>query len=392
MISFLRFFILTMLMAGLASPVWADQEETAFEKLKHIEQELNTSTKKKSRLLQEKEETSRDLESLRQNMVTTAKRAQEYEKDLSEIESRLQQLEQKEHAEITALQENNKDIGALLAAMIRLSRQPPQAMLVLPYSPLDVGHSSIVMRDAVPMLQGRAEKMQEDLTIIASLRQEISIEYTALTEKKTDLVAERENLEQMVQQRSQAQRHLHSQETETAQRVADLAAKADNLRDLLNKLAEERAKKLAKITPKRRPGGQEPPSVTAARGNLALPAEGVVVANFGQDAPVGGKSRGIYIKTRDEAQVVSPYDGEVVYAGPFRSYGLVLIIDHGQGYHSLLAGLGRIDCVVGQGLLSGEPIGLMDQASGHLYVEFRRHGQPINPSSWLALGANKVRG
>jgi septal ring factor EnvC (AmiA/AmiB activator) len=93
--------------------------------------------------------------------------------------------------------------------------------------------------------------------------------------------------------------------------------------------------------------------------------------------------------------VVAPYDGEIVFAGQFRGYGELLIIAHGEGYHTLLAGMTRIYGVVGQRLLSGEPVGLMGEGSKgvpRLYVELRRNGAAINPVPWLAASERKVSG
>ena len=97
-------------------------------------------------------------------------------------------------------------------------------------------------------------------------------------------------------------------------------------------------------------------------------------------------SKGLTIAARPGATVVSPFDGTVIaFAGPFRGYGELLIIEHTEGYHTLLAGLGRIDGTVGQRVLAGEPVGLMgDEKAAALYVELRRDGQPINPLPWLA--------
>ena len=108
-----------------------------------------------------------------------------------------------------------------------------------------------------------------------------------------------------------------------------------------------------------------------------------------------GRSKGITIETRADAQVVTPYDGEVVFAGRFRGYGQLLIIQHGEGYHTLLAGFSRIDSVLGQWLLAGEPVGVMGRGSNGnpaLYVELRRNGDAINPLPWLAASDRKVSG
>ena len=125
-----------------------------------------------------------------------------------------------------------------------------------------------------------------------------------------------------------------------------------------------------------------------------MPARGRLVALFG-DQSSGVRNKGISIETRDGAQVVTPYDGEVVFAGPFRGYGQLLIIEHGEGYHTLLAGFSRIDSILGQWLLAGEPVGIMGWGSKGgpvLYVELRRDGVAINPLPWLAVSENKVSG
>jgi septal ring factor EnvC (AmiA/AmiB activator) len=125
-----------------------------------------------------------------------------------------------------------------------------------------------------------------------------------------------------------------------------------------------------------------------------LPARGRILASFGQRLE-GSDFRGIAIATLPAAQVVAPREGAVVFAGPFKGYGQLLIIEHGEGYHVLLAGLSRLDAATGDEVLAGEPVGVMDPVSNGqptLYVELRRNGQPINPIPWLAASKRKVSG
>ena len=125
-----------------------------------------------------------------------------------------------------------------------------------------------------------------------------------------------------------------------------------------------------------------------------MPARGGLIGLFGEGEGAQ-KNQGITIETRDDAQVITPYDGEVVYAGPFRGYGQLLIIDHGEGYHTLLAGFSRIDSIQGQWLLAGEPVGVMGRGLTEyktLYVEFRHDGIAINPLPWLAASETKADG
>ena len=143
------------------------------------------------------------------------------------------------------------------------------------------------------------------------------------------------------------------------------------------------------------PADSDHPPISKARGRLPFPAVGDIVAQFGEPTDNGLSRKGISLRTRWEAQVVAPYDGQVAYAGIFRGYGLLLIIDHGEGYHSLLTGMARIDAALGQRVLAGEPVGVMGLPTADppiLYVELRHDGQPINPLPWLAVRNGKISG
>ena len=139
-----------------------------------------------------------------------------------------------------------------------------------------------------------------------------------------------------------------------------------------------------------------------ARGRLPLPGHGERVLSFGDKTQYGSQSKGIVLQTRGNAQITSPCDGWVLFAGEFRSYGQLLIINAGGGYHILLAGLSRIDVEPGQFVLAAEPVGTMGGAAARdgknessspvLYVEFRKDGRPIDPSPWWANGPDKVQG
>ncbi|MEK9724201.1 MAG: peptidoglycan DD-metalloendopeptidase family protein, partial [Rhodospirillaceae bacterium] len=132
-----------------------------------------------------------------------------------------------------------------------------------------------------------------------------------------------------------------------------------------------------------------------AKGRLPFPAIGKAVASYGQPIAQGRTHKGLTLETAQAAQVIAPYEGNVAFAGPFRGYGELLIIEHNGGYHTLLAGMARIDVAVGQWVLVGEPVGTMGREGARtpaLYLEIRRKGQPINPLPWLAVRKGKVSG
>jgi septal ring factor EnvC (AmiA/AmiB activator) len=139
-----------------------------------------------------------------------------------------------------------------------------------------------------------------------------------------------------------------------------------------------------------------------ALAKLPLPAQGRRVLSFGEKTQYGGNSKGIVIETRWSGQVTSPCDGWIVYAGEFRSYGQLLIINAGGGYHVLMAGLSQIDAQPGQFVLAAEPVGTMSGAQKQapesaqsggpvLYVEFRKDGEPIDPDPWWVVKQQKAQ-
>ena len=138
-------------------------------------------------------------------------------------------------------------------------------------------------------------------------------------------------------------------------------------------------------------GFLSPRSFLKNKHNVGLPVKGKIVKLFGQTDPIGLTTKGITISTRPGARVVASFDGRVIYAGPFRTYGNILIIDHGEGFSTLLVGLGYIGVKTEQVILGGEPVGKMEtvplknkEINQKLYIELRKHGKPIDPMAWMS--------
>lgn len=196
--------------------------------------------------------------------------------------------------------------------------------------------------------------------------------------------------------RAEAERRQALVEAEAERRRAEAAAEAARLQAE----AEAEARRQAEAERRREARARQAalrntPPITHRKGRLPYPVVGRIVSRFGERNSEGRTQQGISIRSESGARVTAPHTGKVVFAGPFRRYGLVLIIAHGEGYHSLLAGMSRLDAEVGQSVLAGEPVGQMGRGSGdkrELYVELRRQGRAIDPSPWLVNRSGKVSG
>ncbi len=345
---------------------------------------------------------------LKRQLIAAAQRSQDNEERVSRIEAQLLDLSRQEAELSAALHGRRAAQTAALGALMRISRQPPQALIATPAAVDDTIRTSLLLGSTASRLGEEARDLGAALVELTALHRRIASRRMELDAAATGLADERARLEALYVRAVARRGAVDEQKALAAERAA---REAESLQELLGKLSLE-----APAPPREKPrdpaGTSEPSAVvlalredtaapdrpgapiSAARGSLPMPARGRLIGLFG-DGESGVKSKGITIETRDDAQVITPYDGEVVYAGNYRGYGRLLIIDHGEGYHTLLAGFSRIDSILGQWLLAGEPVGVMGRGFiGYksLYVEFRHDGVAINPLPWLTAVKQKADG
>jgi murein hydrolase activator len=370
--------------------------------LKDVEKALDKGKKQHDALKKKSLDLSQDLNRLKSETVKVAAAIQDHETVVLDLEDRLVELRQKEKEKLALLGERREQFGHVLMALQRMVRHPPEAMIVAPISPSDTVRGAILLRAAVPAIEDRALDLRKELSELTHTRKQVVQKRQQLASVRTNLDVERQRLNSLLTKKKKLKRKTDSKTLKAEKRVRALVKKAKNLRDLMARLEADR-KKREKTKPKK--STQESTTATAkklpgvsiskSRGTLPYPAVGRLVGRYGQAMETGLTRKGITIETGTEAQVVVPHEGTVVFAGAFKGYGQLLIIEHGEGYHSLLAGLARIDNVIGQQVLSGEPAGIMGSPKNGLpvlYVELRRNGQPINPLPWLAARKIKVNG
>jgi len=383
------------------SPAWGEDADPA-RRLHDVESELKTGAEHQAEVSHEIEALAADIAALRGQMISTAAAIQTYEEGLSAIELQLAELDAERAAVEQRLERRDAEHAAMLSAMVRFASNPPEAALLLPAAPIDTIRGAIVMRAALPPLEAGIKRDAEDLARLAAIRDKTAEDQDEKRAQTVSMKSESSRLDQLFKRMVALQKKAEDDSTETAKRVAKLSAQAKDLKDLLarleahepDKTAAPKTGQEAKTTAMLKPPGAMKP-FSGARGRLAMPARGKVMRSFGQPTGAGLSSKGLVLATRPEARVVAPYDGQVVFAGPFRGYGQLLIISQGEGYHILLSGLSRIDCTVGQWLLAGEPVGIMGPVDGgdpQLYIELRHDGEPINPLPWLAAHDEKVKG
>ncbi|MHA1568001.1 MAG: murein hydrolase activator EnvC family protein [Alphaproteobacteria bacterium] len=347
---------------------------------------------------------AREVAALRAELVASAAAMQSHEARLSRLERKLRNLRDSEADKRGALDRRRGELQRTLAALQRLATYPPEAMIARPGGAGDTVKSALLLRTVIPHIESRAMKLSGELAELIVLRARISQRRRQIQRARAALEREREHMADLAGRKARVQLQTESKRRRVAARLGTLAAEAKTLRELIGRLRDEARRSSPEIQPS--PDGDattrarlvQPEGLrkfSAGRGEITIPVVGRTVRVFDAEARNGTYNKGILITSRAGAQVVAPYDGRVAFAGLFRGYGQILIIEHGEGYHTLLAGLRRIDGVVNQWLLAGEPVGIMGaSASGAptLYLEIRLNGQPIDPLPWLAINQARVSG
>ncbi|MFC7048256.1 murein hydrolase activator EnvC family protein [Emcibacter nanhaiensis] len=407
-----------------AGPAVGEVPSKQEQDLQDVQKRIEESTLKAHQYETEAGQIKQEISELSQRMVEVAGNLQDTESRLSEREEKLLDLGQQETELEARLQARTGQMTETLGAMQRLSQQPPELVAFRPDEAVNSLRSASLLKVILPELEGKARAIRQDIGDLQDLRQDIRQEQEGLREELAELSDSQEELNKLLSAREMRHRQLEQATRQERQKLKKFAATAQNLQELIerieeeNRLRENAAREAAKRLedrPQVETGKETAPAqvaslpsgsstFTQAKGNIPLPARGTIAVRFGDTTPEGRKSKGITINTRSQATVIAPHDGRVVFSGKFRSYGQLLIISHGDGYHTLLAGMSRLDAVVGQWVLKGEPVGQMASTQlasdgtvtgtlgQKLYLEIRRKGMPINPLPWIIARDRKVLG
>lgn len=397
-----------MPVAGWGGDPVARKLDAINKRLKEVERSIDAGQIKSKRHKNAARQLKDALERSRQERIAAASSIRELEDRIITLEDEIDELGGAARKKDELLEQRRAQFAKVLVALQRLSQLPPEAVIARTAPPTELVRSAILLRSTVPRIEAQAARLREDLAALAETRRILALRRGNLKKARTSLTKQGERLEEILARTRQQHRNaIKVQRVETMQLEA-LAKEAADLRELFHGLLNPRGAAAPKIgsisTPKPRPKRvvRAPklraliqPKTTNSRSNLPLPVVGRMIRRYGQSAANGITQKGITIATRAGARVVALHDGTVVFAGPFRGYGQLLIISHGEGYHSLLAGLYRIDGILGQILKAGEPVGVMGQGTmgrPSLYLELRRGGQPVNPISWLKSSKGKASG
>ena len=411
----------------------------AAQELENKQQALELARQREANLEAGIELLAKERSQLTEQLVTTAKKVQDTEDNLTGVETRLKDLTGKEMVLRASLAQQRGVLVKLLAALQRMGRDPPPILITERADALKMVRSAMQLATVFPQLKNKAVALANDLSTLDKTITGIKTESAQRLVNKDRLLEEQTRLDTLLKQKRDelesqqgnldTLRETVNEQAKSVANLSDLIAKSDRAVAFRGTLGEG-DKKLVELQPTAEPDPPGAPAETTqvavnvanpgkpvilgklppvpgqaferAHGALVIPVKGQRILKFGDPTKNVGRSKGEVYTSRPDAQITSPCNGLVVYAGEFRTFGQILIINAGGGYHVLLAGLGRLEAKIGQAVTAGEPVGKMGAGAGSsavtvnstpvLYVEFRSRDKPINPAPWWAGEAEKGQG
>lgn len=412
-----RSALLLLVLATLALPAPPAAHGQEQEQLDILERQIETGKAAEARIAQEIAAAIDAQDRVAEQLSATAQSIQAQEALIASSAAELKTLAAERAALLAELGEKQDQISELLAALQRLEQNPPPALVVEPHDILSALRGAMLLGTLVPALRTEAEALALKLDQLGQLEARIGTEQQDLAQDIRRLEAQRSELGRLMSQKKGLVSRSSKELDAERMRTKSLAERATSLKQLLANLAEERKRQAAEEAQrlaaearerKRQEELQRAPKLAfaEAKGKLAFPAQGQIVRRFGEPDGLGRETQGLMIATSAGAQVTAPAGGKVEFAGPFRSYGEVVILNPGGGYRVLLAGMDKVTADVGEFLRAGEPVGEMGSGPASvtlfgevvqdgrpvLYIEFRNSTEAVDSGPWWIGGLKEARG
>jgi septal ring factor EnvC (AmiA/AmiB activator) len=415
-------------LADPAVPALVEPQKALKEtELRGVEDTIRASDEQRRAIESQMESIRADRTRLTAALIEATAKVQEAERGVAAADERLSSLNGKADSLTRSLDSRRDAMAAVLAALQRMGANPPPAILIKPQDMSEAVRAASVLGAVIPDLKSEAEALSRDIDELRRTRESIARERDGLARTRALLALERTRLSNLVEARRQSLTSAEDALGSQQKRAAELAREAASLKDLIARLDAEDASRKAAANAARAADekvaheialkaegarGEDSvrlkPEVAFAeiKGRVRLPVAGTILKTFGASDGLGGTERGVSLSTLPGAVVSAPADGSVLFSGPYRTYGQLLIINAGGGYYVLLAGMDRINVLPGEFVLTGEPVGAMGDGTTRmataaavgaaepvLYIELRKDGTAIDPGPWWAKAdIEKARG
>lgn len=353
--------------------------------IRGIDKDIKIKTQQKIENQHKLEQQDQDLKALRHKLVSISSKIKSAEQNLLKFDQVLDDLSDKQQELADQISRKKVEYSNLTLALVRLRRTPDIAILLNPEQPIQSAQTRSIIKNHMKALQSKTAELNDLSKNYAQNKASIYEKRTKADRLRTELEEDHQKLSHLLSQRQKDFARQKIILSEHTKQLNALARKADNLRDLLSSMQDNA--ELSNLKPSTKPIIQA--GIMPDHGAYQLPMSGIVKIGYGQQDSFGALAKGLTIESYAGALAVAPFSGKVKYAGPFKNHENIVIIEHKDNYHTLIGGLEKIHVIVGQVVVSGEPLGILkgvdnnnkvETPKGQLYFELRHNGETINPA------------
>ncbi len=367
--------------------------KNALDKLKMVEDALEQNKIRGNELNKVRNELNQDIDELRKTLMETSLNVMNQEQVVNKINNKINLYSLEESAIKNNLNKRKIEISKILITLQRIQKYQLNKLEIKEDKILKDVSTSHLLSGILPQINMISENLKSELIALNHLKNEIYKEKQNLKSANEIMSREKTALKRLINRKSELRGKLITETEENQIKIKKLAMNAKSLKVLIKNLGFRKNESLDNNVSTSKLNNNR---FDYSKGKLPLPVNGKIKISYGEKNKIGTKSKGLTVETIAQASVITPHDGEIVFAGPFRNYGNLLIISYGNGYHILFSGLELINGYVGKWIMAGEPVGKMglniNQTKPELYIELRKNGEPINPSKWIVTNNMKVRG
>jgi len=390
----MRFLSLILVGLLVMAPAFAQAPVPSAHPSKEIEAQKRATAEKEKRLKAEMKALKAKLNNTKDEMISVAASIKNNEQNLIELETQIDKKKSEQATLQDKLNDDKATLSNLVMALERVRRVPPEALIAKPGSPIKTAQSAMLLNSILPTIYSRAETVRANLETLNDLTLSLEEDRVSAIATAKKLEINHKKLSTLMDSRKNLYVQTTADHKKQQAELKRISKQATNLRDLVKRIEKKQREEDANAKRRAQQASLQtnaPPSRSYKRtpipksGSAQLPISGFIKTGYGKTDDIGAVSKGIKIESRSNALVVAPMGGVVDYAGIFKGYGNIIILRHEKGYHSLIAGLDKIDTIVGRAVNAGEPIGKLssnasDNGNPVLYYELRHKGKPINPS------------
>ena len=353
--------MLKRIFVGLFLISVAVESVSAATELSKIQNQIRQTEQQNKKLEQQVRKSDKDIEQTKKKLVKTAEQVSLLEEQRGIVNRKISDIDKQMKELDKSLNQNKSRIADAAASILFVASHP---------SFVSENMREYVLTSAI--LSGAADRFDEDiqsatqkLEELEKLREQRAIEKEKLDRTAEKYAKEKQELDSLLRTRAVQNDKLKAEQISLQKKIKDLSARAKSISELSAGVGSSEMSKSSRLSWRK----------------LNLPVKGRVTVKFGEKTALGLRSDGWRIRTRGDALVTAPADGQVKFADSFKGFGKVIIISHKNGYNTVMTNLGTINVMLEQEVLAGEPVGRMDPNKDEMYLEVRRGNKAVNPET-----------